>query len=58
MRSDNFCEISFPDLYQYLIGSPSEFMKEKLKAFNSLETFNFYMPGQAQDVVALLHRDG
>ena len=33
-------------------------MKEKLKAFNLLETFNFYMSGQAQDVVALLHRDG
>ena len=32
-------------------------MKEKLKAFNSLETFNFYVSGHAQDLVALLHRD-
>ena len=49
-------EISFPDLYQYSIETPIEFIKEKLKAI-SLETYNFYMSGQAEVVVALLQED-
>ena len=56
MFSGDLCEISFLDLYQYLFESPSEFMRESLKAFNLLEAYNFYMSGQAQDTVTLLHR--
>ena len=31
-------------------------MKESLKVFNSLEAYNFYMSGQAQDTAAVLQK--
>lgn len=34
--------VEYPDLYTYLIETPGEFTKEKLKAFKSLEAYNYY----------------
>ena len=34
--------VEYPDLYSYLIETPGEFTKEKLKAFKSLEAYNYY----------------
>ena len=34
--------VEYPDLYSYLIETPGEFSKEKLKAFKSLEAYNYY----------------
>ena len=34
--------LEYPDLYTYLIEQPGEFTREKLKAFKSLEAYNYY----------------
>ena len=34
--------VEYPDLCTYLIKTPGEFMKKKLKAFKSLEAYNYY----------------
>ena len=35
-------DISWPDIYNYLIEHPSVFSKESLKAYKSLEGYNFF----------------
>ena len=35
--------IEFPHVYTYLIDTPGEFTREKLKAFNSLQAYNYYI---------------
>ena len=34
--------VEFPHIYVYLIDTPGEFTQEKLKAFKSLEAYNYY----------------
>ena len=34
--------IDFPSIYVYLIETPGEFTREKLKTFKSLEAYNYY----------------
>ena len=34
--------LEFPNIYCYLIDTPGEFTREKLKAFKSLEAYNYY----------------
>ena len=36
-------EVEFPHIYVYLIDTPGEFTREKLKAFKSLEAYNYYI---------------
>ena len=43
-------DITWIDVYNYLINTPSTFSKESLKAYKSLEAFNFYENGHVQDV--------
>ena len=43
-------DITWPHVYNYLINTPSTFSKESLKAYKSLEAFNFYENGHVQDV--------
>ena len=35
--------IEFPHVYTYLIDTPGEFIREKLKAFKSLQAYNYYI---------------
>ena len=35
--------IEFPHVYRYLIGTHGEFTREKLKAFKSLQAYNYYI---------------
>lgn len=43
-------DIQYPDICIYLIETPSEFSKDKLKAYKSLEAYNFFVSGHVQDV--------
>ena len=43
-------DISWPDVYNYLINTPNTFSKESLKAYKSLEAYNFYENGHVQDI--------
>ena len=44
-------DISWPDIYNYLIQYPSVFSKESLKAYKSLEGHNFFISGHVQEVI-------
>ena len=35
--------LEFPSVYSYLVDTPGEFTREKLKAFKSLEAHNYYI---------------
>ena len=35
--------IEFPHVYMHLIDTPGEFTREKLKAFKSLQAYNYYI---------------
>ena len=47
-------DISHVDLFRYLVDTPSQFTMESLKAYKSLEAYNF-LSGHVQDVL-LLHK--
>ena len=43
-------DITYPDIYHFLIEYPSQFSKESLKAYKSLESYNFFVCGHVQNV--------
>ena len=43
-------EVTYPDIYSYLVDTPSEFTKEKMKCYKSLEAYNFFICGHVQDI--------
>ena len=43
-------DMTYIDLFQYLVNTPSPFTMENLKAYKSLEAYNFYLSGHVQDV--------
>ena len=43
-------DLSWPDIVNYVINTPSEFTKDKIKAYKSLEAYNFFVNGHVQDV--------
>lgn len=49
-------ELQFGDVYTYLINTKGLFTKEKLKAYKSLEAYNYFYNGYVRTV--LCHRSG
>lgn len=43
-------DIGWGDLNNYLINTPSVFTQQSLKAYKSLEAYNFFVCGHVQDV--------
>ena len=43
-------EVTYPDIYSYLVDTPCEFTKEKMKCYKSLEAYNFFICGHVQDI--------
>lgn len=43
-------DTTWPDVYNYLINTPSTFSTESLKAYKSLEAYNFVICGHVQCV--------
>ena len=43
-------DITYLDIWSYLIDTPSDFTKDKLKAYKSLEAYNFFVSRHVQDV--------
>ena len=35
--------VEFGDIYTYLVETPGQFTKERLKAYKSLDAFNYYI---------------
>lgn len=43
-------EIQYPDIYNYLIDYPSQFTKERLKAYKSLDSYKYVTAGLVSNV--------
>ena len=43
-------DVSWGDMYNYLVNSPSEYTHDNLKAYKSLEVFNFFVYNYVQDI--------
>ena len=43
-------DIDFPVIYSYLVDTPSVYTKESIKAYKSLDAYNFFISGHVQDV--------
>ena len=43
-------DVSWGDMYNYLVNSPSEYTQDNLKAYKSLEAFNCFVYNHVQDI--------
>ena len=47
--------VLYGDVYNYLIESKGRYTKESLRAFKSLEAFNFFISGHVRTVLFMSH---
>ena len=45
--------VTYPDVYTYLIDTPGQFTRESLKAYKSLEAYNYALNGWVQALLVL-----
>jgi hypothetical protein len=55
---DDFPFITFPDISNYLVLSMSFYTTQQMKAFKSMEAYNFFVSGWVKDVGSKNLNDG
>lgn len=53
----NWPEVEYPDIYNYLIETPSLFTRESLKAYKSLDGYRMYSDGWVNRIRVLTKKD-
>ena len=53
-------EVEYPDIFNYLVATPSLYTQDQLKAYKSLDAYNFFVNGWVSNVsvVSLASRPG
>ena len=46
-------DVNWPDIYNYLVNTPSEYTHESMKAYKSLKACEFFVCGHVHDVFYL-----
>ena len=54
----DFPSVSFPDISNYLVLSTSFYTTKQMKAFKSMEAYNFFVCGWVKDLGTKLLKDG
>jgi len=54
----DFPSVSFPDISNYLVLSTSFYTAKQMKAFKSMEAYNFFVCGWVKDLGTKLLKDG
>ena len=50
-NSLSYPKVNYGDIYSYLVDTPSIFTRDSMKAYKSLEAYNYFTSGHVQEVL-------